>query len=169
MYISGLSQWTFNKLGYQHAKHTQPQVATARSHRNTLGLPIGRPTGGPAPDFFTDQWAACFRTQAPILPAMVEQPAIRRLTPIGGDHPKCVPADFPDSAVKLLALLRVYLTCTDCRVQARPPENLVSHPISNSREGLLHEQDGLDRRPGAALQEGAHQQLRKVLRQNFRG
>lgn len=90
---------------------------------------------------------------------MSKEPAGRRIIEVGGDGFPGHPTDLTNLAPKSFRFVPVQGTTRTPGVQLCPPEDLVSHPIPDTRKPILIEQQCL---------EGSSSMASHVLRQNPR-
>ncbi len=88
----------------------------------------------------------------------------RQVAAAPGDRVEREPADLAALAVQGAHFGRTQRTGQTLGVDRRAPEDFVGHPVADAGKPFLHEQHGLDRRPGPAAQEGCDRLLRELVR-----
>ena len=97
----------------------------------------------------------------------MDQPTPRRIGIIFAKRAQRFARDELCCTKERVALPRSQFAGRRGRMNPRAPENLIRHPITDSRETALHKQDGFDRRFAMSIQESLDELSVELLRNDF--
>ena len=106
-----------------------------------------------AADCCLAQWQSMLRAHPVALPLLMDQPISRRVGEIGADDPQRFARDKPGLSEQSRTLRCGQRARRSRGHDFRAPKNFVRHPVSDSSEPILEQQNGLDRRPRVPIEE----------------
>jgi len=104
------------------------------------------------------------RTNAFTLPLLMDQPISWRIREIGTDDPQGFARDKPCLPEQSCAACSRQSSCRRGGRDPCAPKNFVRHPVPDSNETALQEQDRLDRRPRMTIEESVHKRAIELVR-----
>lgn len=103
------------------------------------------------------------RTDAFALPLLMDEPIGWGFGEIGTDDAERFARDKARLSEQPCALGSRQNACRSRRRDLRAPKDFVRHPVPDSSETALQQQDRLDRRPGVAIEERIHEPAIELL------
>src|ERR1700693_941904 len=102
-----------------------------------LGVPArlladGAPGGGTTSDRSAIEQGTVPRTTTPFLPATMDQPILRRFTPVSADRFQRRTADRAADAPQFVLLRGAQISGWRGRMHLDLPHNFIGHPVANS-------------------------------------
>ncbi len=110
-----------------------------------------------------------FRTNSFGIPSLVNQPRARQMRIVHAEDFERLAGDNPRLAPHNFSFLLAESLCRPARKDVRSPQNLVRHPIANSRKTFLSQQDRLDRRAAVPLKKAVEECVAKRTWKRFPG
>ena len=111
------------------------------------------PGGSAAPDCRAVQYGLMTRANAAAFPPLMNEPAARWIRVIHAESFECAFRDELGFAQQRGALQLAQFSGWPGRTNLRSPQDFIGHPVPDSGEAVLHEQDGFDRRFTMSIQE----------------
>lgn len=109
-----------------------------------------------------------FRTNSLGIPSLVNQPRARQMRIVQTENLERLAGDKARRAPENLSLLFAKSLRGPARKEVRSPENFVSHPIPDSGEAFLAQEDSLNWRAAVSVKEAVEEGVAKRMGSNFR-
>ena len=91
-----------------------------------------------------------------VSPPLMKQPAARWISKGCAHVPKCFAADETQCPPERTQLGLIQIAAPLVWIDLRPPEDLIRHPVPDSRESRLQEQDAFERKLRVPRDEPLH-------------
>ena len=107
-------------------------------------------------------------TDSVILPLLMDQPTRRQIREIGPDDPERFARDKPRLSEQSRPLRSGQCAGRRRRRNLRAPKNFVRHPVSDSNEAALEQQNSFDRRACVPVEERVQKTAIELVGRNVR-